>query len=730
LEITGVSRIERPAVLGSRRRPIDIEVYDLARFHQAARFLVAAAIFTGAFMTGHASEEDPHLWLEEVEAEKALDWVRAHNEKAVSHLTSNSRFKEYEAVAAELLNATDRIAYPRLRGGEVYNFWQDQSHVRGVWRRSTLVSYKSENPEWETLLDVDALAETEDENWVYKGVTCLQPDYDRCMVEVSRGGSDASIECEFDMASKRFVEDGFMVPEAKSGLAWLDRDTLLVRSDFGAGSLTTSGYGRIVKRWTRGTPLDEAETIFEGKVDDVGAFPFSLLAGDHVVGGFVNSPTFFSREYFLLNGADVRRVPGPAKMSLQSVFKDRLLVTLEEDWEVAGTTYKSGALLSMSFSGVFEKGAAEDIQIVFEPDAKTSIESVGTSKTHVYVALLSNVTGKALAFDYEDGAWSSIGLALPENGAVTLVSADQTSNEAVFSYEGFLSPSTLYLAEEGGAKISALKAMPAKFDADGLNVEQLEATSKDGTKIPYFLVGPKDLTLNGVNPTILYGYGGFQVSQTPRYSTTLGNLWLEKGGVYLLANIRGGGEFGPHWHQAALKHNRQRSFDDFAAVSEDAIARGITSPKHLGVMGGSNGGLLVGVAFTQRPDLYNAVVCQVPLLDMIRYSQLLAGASWMGEYGDPSIPEDREVLLSYSPYHNVKADVDYPKVYFYTSTKDDRVHPAHARKMVARMEELGHDVLYYEHIEGGHGGGSNLNQHARRIALEYVYLAEQLGLGE
>ncbi len=681
-------------------------------------------------MTAQATETDPYLWLEEVEGEDALNWARQHNEKSLGTLTSDPRFEGYEAVATELLNSTDRIAYPRFRGGAVYNFWQDKTHVRGLWRRTSLDSYKNDDPNWETVLDVDALAEVEDENWVYKGVTCLQPTYDRCMVEVSRGGSDASVEREFDMTTKRFVEDGFIVPEAKSGLAWLDADTMLIRTDFGEGSLTTSGYGRIVKRWARGTPIEEAETIFEGKVDDVGAFPFSFLAGDKIVGGFVNSPTFFTREFYLLNGVDVKRVPGPAKMTLQSVFKDRLLMTLQEDWEVSGTTYESGALLSMSFDGVYERGVAEDIQVVFEPDAKTSIESVGTAKDRVYLALLSNVTGKAMAFDYEDGAWSSMGLTLPENGAVSLVAADETETEVVFSYEGFLSPSTLYLVEDGGVKISALKSLPAKFEAIGLKVEQHEATSKDGTKIPYFLVGPKDMELDGTAPTILYGYGGFQVSQTPRYSMTLGNLWLEKGGVYLLANIRGGGEFGPRWHQAALKHNRQRSFDDFAAVAEDAIARGITSPKKLGIMGGSQGGLLVGVAFTQRPDLYNAVVCQVPLLDMIRYSQLLAGASWMGEYGDPSIPEDREVLKSYSPYHNVQEDVDYPKVYFYTSTRDDRVHPAHARKMVARMEELGHDVLYYEHIEGGHGGGSNLNQHARRIALEYTYLAQQLGLGD
>lgn len=679
-------------------------------------------------MTASLAADDPYIWLEEVEGEGALDWVRGRNKVTMDTLGTDARFAQNEQVALDLLNAKDRIPYGRVRGGQVYNFWQDETHVRGLWRRTPLASYKTDDPDWQVLIDVDQLAKSEDENWVYKGVDCLAPDYTRCMVTLSRGGLDAAVMREFDLETMSFVEGGFFVDEAKNSFAWLDRDTVLLRTDFGEGSLTKSGYGRILKLWKRDTKLEDAKVLLEGSVDDVSVFGFSLYTEGRLQGFGVRSVTFFEREWSLIQGETAQVLPIPLKADVEGVFKGQILVALRQDWEVGGESFKSGSLISFSLEGFARNGKLTDLRTVYVPDARASLERVGVAKTRVYLAVLDNVVGHGLAYDLTDEGWQGEAISLPDNGTVELIAADETEEEAIFSYEGFLIPSALYIASQGGTQVDKVKSLPAKFDTTGLNVEQHFAVSKDGTRIPYFVVSKEGLKRDGTTPTLLYGYGGFQVSMTPNYSMTLGRLWLEKGGAYALANIRGGGEFGPAWHQAGLKENRQKVFDDFYGVAEDLIAEKITSPKHLGIMGGSNGGLLVGAAFTQRPDLFNAVVCQVPLLDMIRYSQLLAGASWVGEYGDPDVPEERATLMAYSPYQNLKADGAYPKVLFYTSTKDDRVHPGHARKMAARMEEMGHDFYYYENIEGGHAAGANLKQTATRIALEYTYLAQQLGL--
>ena len=675
--------------------------------------------------------DDPYLWLEEVEGERALEWVHARNKECFAELEADARYGKFLSQAEKLLNAKDRIPYGSIRGKYVYNFWQDAEHVRGIMRRTTPESYRLAKPEWETVLDIDALAKAEDENWVYKGTTWLAPDYERCLIKLSRGGTDASVHREFDMVAKRFVEGGFALPEAKSGVTWLDRDTLLVGTDWGEGSLTESGYPRVAKRWKRGTPLAKATTIFEGRHEDIGIWPRVMDSGEETIALVDQSLTFFTGAFHVI-GPDGKLTSLPLQESadLAGFYAGRLLFTLREAWEVDGQTHAQGALLAINAAVFQATGKLPSIETIYTPDERTSIEGVTVSRSGLYVTLLQNVKGRILRLSVnpQSGQWSSKLVPLPENGSVSISAAGPHSDTIFINYEDHVTPDRLSEFDADANKFSTLKSLAARFDTGELEVHQHMAKSADGTEVPYFVIHRKGLKPDGSTPTILYGYGGFEISLKPSYSATIGKLWLERGGAYAVANIRGGGEFGPRWHKAALKTERQRAYDDFIAVGEDLAKRGITSPKHLGISGGSNGGLLVGAIFTQRPDLLNAVVCRVPLLDMIRYTKLLAGASWAAEYGDPEDPKMREAILRYSPYQNVFPDKKYPKVFIETSTKDDRVHPGHARKMVARMREQGHEVLYYENTEGGHAAGANLKQHARRYALEYVYFSRQLGL--
>jgi prolyl oligopeptidase len=675
--------------------------------------------------------DDPFLWLEEVEGKRALDWVEQRNGETLAELQADARYERFLAQAEALLNAKDRIPYGSVRGRYMYNFWRDAEHVRGILRRTTLASYRTAEPEWETVLDIDALAKAEDENWVYKGITWLAPDYERCLIKLSRGGTDASVHREFDAVTKRFVEDGFLLPEAKSGIAWLDRDTLLVGTDWGSGSLTASGYPRIVKRWRRGTPLTGAETVFEGRHEDIGIWPRVLDSGEATLPMIDQSLTFYTGAYHLIGGDDeLQQLPLPESVDPAGFYAGRILFTLRETWKVAGQTFPQGALLAINAAAFRSSGRLPRVETIYTPDDRTSIEGVTVSRSGLYVSLLQNVKGRILRFgvDTETGKWSAEPLPLPPNGTVSLSAASPHSDTVLVNYEDHITPDRLSEYDAGANALALIKSLPARFRADGLQVSQHGVTSADGEVVPYFVIHRRGLKPDGSTPTILYGYGGFEISLKPSYSATIGKLWLERGGAYAVANIRGGGEFGPRWHKAALKTNRQRAYDDFIAVAEDLAKRGITSPKRLGISGGSNGGLLVGAIFTQRPDLMNAVVCRVPLLDMLRYTRLLAGASWAAEYGDPEDSIMRAAILKYSPYQNMFPERAYPKVFIETSTKDDRVHPGHARKMVARMREQGHPVLYFENTEGGHAAGANLRQHARRYALEFVYFSRQLGL--
>ena len=611
------------------------------------------------------------------------------------------------------------------RGAHYYNLWQDAENPRGLWRRTSWESYLQDEPEWEVVLDLDALGSEEGENWVWKGSSWLLPDRSRCLLSLSRGGADATVVREFDPERKRFVDDGFTLPEAKTQVAWKDRDALYVGTDFGEGSMTESGYPRVVKLWRRGEPLEDAQTVTEGEATDV----FTYAYRDQTVGferDFVyRGVTFYTNEMFLVEDSGLRKLDKPDSASA-SVHREWLLLELRDDWTVGGRGYTAGSLLVTKFDAFLagERG----FDVLFAPTERSSLSGWSGTKNHLLVNVLDNVRNIVYAATPGAKGWALEPLpGLPEFGTISASPVDDEEGDDYWlTVTDYLTPTSLWRGTIGGGPPRRLESLPAFFDTSGLVVEQREATSKDGTRVPYFLVMKEDAARDGSNPTLLYGYGGFEVSLTPGYSASVGASWLERGGVYVVANIRGGGEFGPRWHQAALKANRNKCYEDFAAVAEDLIAAQITTPRHLGIQGGSNGGLLMGNMTVMYPGLFRSVVCQVPLLDMLRYHKLLAGASWMGEYGDPDVPEEAEWLRRYSPYHNVDADTTYPKVLFTTSTRDDRVHPGHARKMMARMLEQGHDVLYYENIEGGHGGAADNQQAAFMSALAWTFLWEAL----
>ena len=675
---------------------------------------------------------DDHLYLEEVLGEKALSEVEGWNARTLERLTSDPRFAKMQADALEILNSKDKIPYVSFRGGEVHNFWQDETHVRGVWRKSTMESYLSDDTQWETVLDFDKLAKDEGKNWVYKGNSCLSPDYELCIVNLSDGGKDAVVRREFNTKTKTWVTDGFITEESKGTMSWLDEDHVVVGVDFGEGTMTDSGYPMVAKLWKRGTPLSSAVEIGRGEQADVGywASTFELDDGSREIMN-ARSMTFYTSRYDWVPMKDGElqapiALPIPEKMNMYGAFKDQVLLQLNEDWR----GYKTGDLVSFDIHDFMKDGTIENIALVYSPDEKSSLNNVGGTKSKLLLSISRDVTSAAYAFDFEDGKWSSEKLDFPANGTVSIGATNDKEDVAFISSESFLTPDTLWTYNTATGEKARAKGLPAWFDASSMVSEQFFATSTDGTKVPYFVVHDKNIKMDGTNPTLLYGYGGFEISLNPSYSATRGKLWLENGGVYVLANIRGGGEYGPKWHQAGLKTERQKIYDDFIAVAESLIDKGITSPKHLGIEGGSNGGLLMGVMFTQRPDLFNAVICAVPLLDMMRFHTLLAGASWMGEYGNPEDPVEGAFLKKISPYHNIDPEADYPEVFFVTSTKDDRVHPAHARKVAKRMEDQGHDFLYYENIDGGHSAAANLKETAKRLSLQHTYLMQKLVDGE
>lgn len=669
-------------------------------------------------------QEDAYLWLEEISSEPSLAWVEEQNEKSKQTLEKSPDFKPMQERFLSILESKEKIPHVQKLGDYYYNFWTDDTHIRGLIRRTSPDEYKKDTPHWETVLDLDSLAEEENENWTWHGYEVLYPSYDRALIFLSRGGSDACVVREFDFATKSFVPNGFYLPEAKSNVSWKNRDTLYVGTDFGPGTLTHSGYPKIIKEWKHETPLTEASLIFSGDETDVSVSSWVATVHGRIYEVIYQMPTFFTNNVYLFKNNAWVKIDKPSDATI-GIHQAQLLLTLRSDWTIGGETYQAGSLLAMDVDNYLV--GERNFQILFTPTDESSLSETSSTKNYLVLNALDHVRNKISLLKLENGNWVHEDFEAPSFGSTYIYGIDpDASDEYFMTHTDYLTPTSLWIGKLGHSSREKLKSLPSYFHADDLEIMQYEAVSKDGTKIPYFQVNKKDLSLNRNNPTLLYGYGGFEISLQPRYQAMRGSGWLERGGVYVEANIRGGGEFGPKWHEAARKENRQRAYDDFIAVAEDLIARGVTSPAHLGIQGGSNGGLLMGVMLTQRPDLWNAVLCQVPLLDMKRYHKLLAGASWIDEYGNPEIDSEWAFIKKYSPYHNLQEKQNYPHVFFTTSTRDDRVHPGHARKMAAKMKDFGYNVLYYENTEGGHSGAANNKQIAYKSALEYMFLIQEL----
>jgi prolyl oligopeptidase len=672
--------------------------------------------------------EDPYIFLEEARSPEALDWVAKENERTLAAFEADPRYAQLKAEALAIFDSNDRIPFVSFRPDGLYNFWQDKANPKGVLRRTTLESYRTEKPEWEIVLDIDALAKAEGKEWVYQGSTCLPTKRNMCMIALSDGGEDATIMREFDTTTKQFVEGGFVL-DAKSqgGVQWVDENTLLVSRGFGEGTLTESEYPFTTREWKRGTALADAPEIFRGDPTDVSAG--AGLLRDNV--GTVHARTayrgisFHERLAYVWKDGAWLQLDIPTKASPYGIVDGHLLVSTDVDWTVDGQTFPADSLIAMDLEEWKANPNGAKKTLVWAPGERQTKQGGAITGSSLFVTLLDNVVGKVLQFNFDDGQWLSKQVPLPDNATLGIAASSDETDQIMYTVSGFLEPTTLYYTD-GTTPPAILKTSPSYFTPEGMAVEQHEATSKDGTKIPYFIVKPKGMKLDGSTATLLTGYGGFQVPRLPGYLGSTGKLWVEKGGAYVLANLRGGGEFGPMWHQTAIRENKQRTWDDFIAVGEDLVKRGFTSPEHLGIQGGSQGGLLVGTFFTQRPDLLNAAIVQIPLFDMLRYHLIGRGASWIGEYGDPRIPEQRKWIEGYSPYQKIVPGVDYPSPFLWASTADDRTHPAHARKGAARLKELGQPYYYFEDTTGGHSGGVDNDQRAKLQALQFVYLMQRL----
>jgi prolyl oligopeptidase len=686
---------------------------------------------------------DEHLALEEVNGTEALAFVASENEKSLAVLTGDPRYETFRQQAFDILSATDRVPGPSFLGSGIGNFWQDATNPKGLWRRTTLDSYRTATPQWETLLDVDALSAAEGKDWVWKGANCLAPDDRRCLISLSEGGKDAVVVREFDTVAKAFVTNqGFVLPEGKHRIDWLDRNMILVATDFGPEdgkpTLTESGYPFIVKGLRRGGTLADAGEMFRGDASDggYGVSPSVFRDGEGNIEAVIVSRPLdtYRAETWMLDGSSMIQLQLPERITIHGMLDKRLVFTLDEDWtRREGQKRAAGSLLAVTLNTLRRPGKTGDLHIsteadvVFTPNTRQSIEDVAVTDEKIVVVINDNVKGRIISFNNNaTRPWTPTILPAADNVAVHLGSVDRRAGRVFYNFEGFLTPSTLALADLRAATADRIKVAPARFDASKDVVEQFEATSADGQKIPYFVVRPIAAPMDGSTPTIMFGYGGFQIAYPPAYKPEMGKLWLENGGAFVIANIRGGGEFGPYWHQQALKENRQRAFDDFAAVARDLETRRITSPRRLGIYGRSNGGVLTSVSITQHPELFNAAVIESPLIDMLRYPDLPAGASWIGEYGDPRIPEEAAYIARYSGYQNLRERARYPRLYITTNTRDDRVHPGHARKFAARLGDMGYDHLYYEETAGGHSNDADPVANARRWARHYVYLSQQL----
>jgi prolyl oligopeptidase len=675
------------------------------------------------------AQDDPYLWLEDVQGDKALAWARDQNARSEKEFKADPRHERLRGDLLAILNSKDRIPKVARMGDHYYDFWRDEKNPRGLWRRVDVDNLSSRWPRWETVLDLDALATRESENWVWKGAECRRPEkpsepYRQCMIALSRGGADAAVLREFDLVDKRLIvgQKSFVLAEDKQSVTWKDADTLWVASPFAEHEKTTSGYPRVAREWKRGELASRSPIVVQGLASDVAVDAWSERESGTRRDWTERSIGFWNSVYEVT--VDGKRVRLDIPADAQPIpFTDWLLIRTRTPWTVGGRAFPGGTLLAARFD-LYLRGA-RSFDVLYEPGARRSLVSVDRTRSSVLVTELDNVRSRIWELKYDGQNWQRMPVPLPETAQVKIVSTYWASDDFLATVQDFTTPTTLI--ERTAGKLTPIKALPAFFKTDGLQTQQFEATSLDGTKIPYFVLMRKDAKLDGKQPTLLYGYGGFEHAELPFYSGMIGKGWLEPGGVFVLANLRGGGEFGPEWHRAAQGVNKQRTWDDFAAVAEDLVKRGISSPQRLGIFGGSQGGLLVTATLVQHPELFGAAVVHVPLTDMLRYHKLLAGASWMAEYGDPDKPAERAAIEKYSPYQNVRKGVAYPRLFIATSTRDDRVHPGHARKLAARMIEQGHDVLYYENIEGGHSAAANNEQTARLYAQTFTFLWRQLG---
>ena len=697
--------------------------------------LAAALVFAAAPITAQGSDaEDPYIWLEEIQGERALAKVDQWNADTEAVLTAQAEYPLAKAWARQILDDTRQIAMPdAIMGDQVTNLWRDADNPRGLWRTATLQSYLAGAPEWRTLIDVDQLGEDEGQSWVWHGANCLAPEYTRCLVSLSPGGTDADVVREFDIATGAFVEGGFTLPEAKSNVAWYDENTLFVGTDEGAGSLTDSGYPRLVKLWERGTDFAQARLIAEGEQTDISMNGFSVLDGETRYRFVRRGPSFWTSEYALVtDNGDTVPLPLPEDAEFEAVLGGFVIGKLNSPMETSAGTEQPGALLAWSLDDVLDGGDPQPFA-VFRPSETQAVEQVAASENKLWVKVLDDVSGKLIELTPDATGWTERAMDLPANSTIQIAETSGTGDTAFVTVESMLTPPTLYAVPSEGEPV-AIASEPAQFDASKFSVEQKFATSKDGTKVPYYLVRPAGA--EGPLPTLIHAYGGFRAAQTPKYLTAepyrsgpLGLFWVESGNAYVLANIRGGGEYGPRWHEDALREKRQNSFDDFHAVADDLVANRLASPGRIAASGRSNGGVLVGAVANQRPDLYGAIISGSPLIDMKRYNKLLAGASWMAEYGNPDVPADWAFMREWSPYQNMRDTPDVPAAFYYLSTLDDRVHPGHARKAAAKHEAWGQTFYYHEYREGGHSVGSDHEEDAKRAALLLAYLNREIGTG-
>lgn len=694
-------------------------------------FNILTIVFLFLSITAAHSNEDTYLWLESVDGEQALQWVKQANQKTEENLGSSELFNSIYASSLAALNNQDKLPDINIIGDYIYQLKKSSDHPRGIYLRTTLGDFKTATPSWQTVLDIDALSAQENAKWVFSGMSCVPPNYERCLIFLSPGGGDAVEMREFNATTLEFVKDGFQLPVAKMRVTWRDQDHLFVGTDFGAGSMTDSGYPRIIKIWQRGTALDSAKKIMQIGSQSVTALAYRERDEDNHLDLLVERLDYWNRQYSVLIDGEVIDLALPNDAVIEAYLKDDLIITLKSDWRTTKHTYPQGSVVLVNAQSLIKQRKHPRVTILRESKHESIIQSVDVSHNNIFVTVLQDVKSRIYRYQKIAGAWLHERVDLPLSGQLQIAAAHDTSGEFFARYEDFLTPPTLYSVDVALNSKKILQ-QSATFDSSDMQVEQFFATSKDGTRIPYFVIQKENLVKDGTNPTHMFSYGGFRASLTPSYSGSYephngayGKAWLERGGVYVIANIRGGAEYGPAWHAAALQENRHKAFEDFEAVAEDLIAKKITSAKHLGIEGRSNGGLLVAASMQRRPDLYGAVVCGVPLTDMHRYNKLLAGASWMAEYGNPDT-DDWEFIKEYSPYQNLDKNTDYPPVFFFTSTRDDRVHPGHARKMAAKMQAMGHQIDYFENTEGGHKGSATAEQTARRIALSFTHLWRHL----